>query len=242
MKVILTSKIRNLGSVGDVVIVKDGYGRNYLIPQGQAIIYSSINYEVFETKKQQFEEENKRKQAQAETYKKKLDNNYIILIESASEDGKLYGSISPSKLSSKINEIVGKDAVAKSQVFIKNPIKNTGYYNVTLMLHPEVIFGINVVAAASDQEAKLILKELKEPNKKEEVEKKTKPAVKEAEAVKEVKVKEELSKKKKDQQAVPKETKKEAKKEKDTKKVVKPKQEEKTKKSKKSKKESKKGK
>jgi len=179
MKVILTAKVRNLGNVGDTVEVKNGYGRNFLIPQGKAIIYSEANYKIFEKQKKKFEEENAKNMEEALATQKKLGNKKVILIESASEDGKLYGSISTTKLAAKLNSMLGADSVKKSQLIIKHPIKNTGEYIVTLALHAEVTFDISVVVATSDAEASEIMKKKTEkPVKEAKPAKEEKPAKK----------------------------------------------------------------
>jgi len=199
MKVILTAKVRNLGNVGDVVEVRNGYGRNFLIPEGQAIVYSVSNYKIFEQQKQKFEEENEKRKATALENQKKIENKKIVLIESASEDGKLYGSVSTTKLATKINNVLGKDTVKKAQLIIKQPIKNTGEYLVTLALHPEVMFDVVVIVATSDAEATTIMKKKTEKAKEEvkeaKSEKKKAEKTETLETEEEVEVKEESEKK-----------------------------------------------
>jgi large subunit ribosomal protein L9 len=195
MKVILTAKVRNLGNVGDIVEVKNGYGRNFLIPEGKAIVYSDANYKIFEKQKQKFEEENAKNIEVALTTQKKLENKKVILIESASEDGKLYGSISTTKLAAKINSMVGADSVKKSQLIIKHPIKNIGEYTVTLALHAEVTFNIDVIVATSDTEVSEMMKRKTEKSVKKEKAPKIEKEEKEEKAEKTEKVKKSEEKK-----------------------------------------------
>ena len=113
MKVILISKFANLGNVGDVINVKDGYGKNFLIPQKKAIFYSNTNYKLFEVKKEQFEVENQENISVAQKNKEKIDGKTITMIENASDDGKLYGSITTTVLTAPVNVAV---LLLKSQI------------------------------------------------------------------------------------------------------------------------------
>lgn len=170
MKVILKSKIKKLGNIGDVVDVKDGYGRNMLIPNGLAIFYTDKNYEVFKAKKAEIEKENQDKKAKAEELKNKIIAKEIVLIENAGDDGKLYGSITGIKLANFINSLLKINDVKKSNISLKEPIKNVGKFAIIVELHPEVSFEKDVIVARSKEEANKIKKgefELKKDDKKQ---------------------------------------------------------------------------
>lgn len=171
MKVILKSKIKKLGNIGDIVEVKDGYARNMLIPNGLALFYTDKNYESFKIKKAEIEKENQENKAKAEDLKNKILTKEIILIENAGDNGKLYGSITGAKLANFIN-FANKieNAVKKSNITLKEAIKNVGKYEIMIELHPEVSFEKIVIVARSKEEANKIKKgEFKlESEKKEE--------------------------------------------------------------------------
>lgn len=159
MKVILKSKIKKLGNIGDIVEVKDGYAKNMLIPNGLALFYTDKNYEAFKIKKAEIEKENQENKAKAEELKDKILAKEIILIENAGDDGKLYGSITGMKLANVINSLLKLDnAVKKSNVSLKEAIKNIGKYEIVLSLHPEVSFEKIVIVARSKEEANKIKK------------------------------------------------------------------------------------
>ena len=171
MKVILKSKIKKLGNIGDIVEVKDGYARNMLIPNGLALFYTDKNYESFKIKKAEIEKENQENKAKAENLKNKILTKEIILIENAGDDGKLYGSITGAKLANFINSANKiENAVKKSNITLKEAIKNVGKYEIIIELHPEVSFEKIVIVARSKEEANKIKKgEFKlESEKKEE--------------------------------------------------------------------------
>ena len=171
MKVILKSKIKKLGNIGDIVEVKDGYARNMLIPNGLALFYTDKNYESFKIKKAEIEKENQENKAKAEDLKNKVLTKEIILIENAGDDGKLYGSITGAKLANFINSANKiENAVKKSNITLKEAIKNVGKYEIMIELHPEVSFEKIVIVARSKEEANKIKKgEFKlESEKKEE--------------------------------------------------------------------------
>lgn len=171
MKVILKSKIKKLGNIGDIVEVKDGYARNMLIPNGLALFYTDKNYESFKIKKAEIEKENQENKAKAEDLKNKILTKEIILIENAGDDGKLYGSITGAKLANFINSANKiENAVKKSNITLKEAIKNVGKYEIIIELHPEVSFEKIVIVARSKEEANKIKKgEFKlESEKKEE--------------------------------------------------------------------------
>jgi large subunit ribosomal protein L9 len=182
MKVILISRVAKLGVVGDIVNVKDGYGKNFLIPQKKAIFFSTANYKVFEEKREHFEAENKEYFDAATINKSKLDGKNIIIIENASDDGRLYGSITTTTIANKINDIVGDKTVSRVDILLKKPIKELGVFDVKVDLYSDVIAQINIVVSRNDSESEtLIANHIAEIKKSKEEklksEKSTKPAV-----------------------------------------------------------------
>ena len=158
MKVILKSKIKKLGNIGDVVDVKDGYGRNMLIPNGLAIFYTDKNYEVFKVKKAEIEKQNQENKEKAEELKNKINSKYLVLIENAGDDGKLYGSITTVKLAQAINSLLNIKDLTKNNIYLKEAIKNVGKYDIIVELHPEVSFDKEIIIARSKEEATKIKK------------------------------------------------------------------------------------
>ncbi len=168
MKVILKSKIKKLGNIGDIVDVKDGYGRNMLIPNGLAIFYTDKNYEVFKVKKAEIEKQNQENKTKAEELKNKINSKDLILIENAGDDGKLYGSITTVKLAQAINSLFNIKDLTKNNVYLKEAIKNIGKYDIIVELHPEVSFDKEVIIARSKEEAAKIKKGEFETKKNEQ--------------------------------------------------------------------------
>lgn len=159
MKVILTSKIRNLGEIGDIKMVADGYGKNYLLPKKLAIIYSEANYKVFEEKKKLIEIENIAKKQKAEEIKTKLEKKDIVLIEGAGDNDRLYGSVSATKLANFVNNMIKEPkAIGRGDIFIKEPIKTLGKFTVVFNLHSDVSLEKDVIVARSKEEAEKIKK------------------------------------------------------------------------------------
>lgn len=158
MKIILKSKIKNLGNIGDVVDVKDGYAKNMLLPNNLAVFYTGKNYEVFKLKKDEIEKENAENKSKAETLKEKISAKDLVLIENAGDDGKLYGSVSGVKLANFINSLLKINDVKKSSIFLKEPVKSVGKYSIIVELHPEVSFEKEIIVARSKEEAAKIKK------------------------------------------------------------------------------------
>ncbi|MDD2840568.1 MAG: 50S ribosomal protein L9 [Rickettsiales bacterium] len=158
MKVILKSKIKNLGNIGDIVDVKDGYAKNMLLVNNLAVFYTEKNYEVFKIKKVEIENENAENKLKAEALKEKIIGKDLILIENAGDDGKLYGSVSGVKLANFINATLKVTDVKKSNIFLREPIKSVGKYLVIVELHPEVSFDKEIIIARSKEEAAKIKK------------------------------------------------------------------------------------
>jgi len=169
MKVILIDVLPKLGKIGDVVVVKNGYAKNFLIPNKKAICFTNDNYKTFEAKKNHFELESAKKLDISNKVKSALEGKDIVIIENASDDGRLYGSVNSSVISSKINEAVGEKLVEKSSIFLNKPIKEVGIYDIKLVLHSESAFVIKLVVSRSDSEAQALLNPSKKSKSKEKV-------------------------------------------------------------------------
>ena len=153
MDIILLERIEKLGSIGDVVTVKDGYARNFLLPQKKALRANEANIESFEAKKAQLEADNLETKKEAEAVAAKLDGQTFIVIRSASDAGALYGSVSARDVADAVTEAGHK--VLKSAVVLEKPIKTLGITTVKLVLHPEVTVSAKVNVARSPEEAEL---------------------------------------------------------------------------------------
>lgn len=153
MDVILLERIEKLGVIGDIVTVKNGYARNYLLPNKKALRANEANKKVFEANRERLEAENAEKRTSAETRGKDIDGKQIVLIRASSNAGQLYGSVS-------VRDIVEKLAedgieIEKSMVVLEKPIKALGVYDVRIKLHPEVDITVQANVARSEDEAEL---------------------------------------------------------------------------------------
>ena len=153
MDIILLQRIEKLGSIGDVVTVKDGYARNYLLPQKKALRANEANKKVFEANRERLEQENAERRSEAEKAGTKVDGAEIILLRAASNTGQLYGSVNVRDIVNGLNE-QGHE-IDKKQVIMGNPIKSIGMHDVRVDLHPEVSVTIKANVARSDDEAEL---------------------------------------------------------------------------------------
>ncbi|MEQ9693252.1 50S ribosomal protein L9 [Shimia sp. SDUM112013] len=153
MQVILLERVAKLGQMGDVVDVKPGYARNFLLPQGKALTASAANVANFEAQKAQLEARNLETKKEAEALGEKLDGQQFIVIRSASDAGALYGSVTPRDAADAASE--GGFSVDKKQVVLSRPIKELGLHDVHVMLHPEVDVTIQLNVARSAEEAEL---------------------------------------------------------------------------------------
>lgn len=153
MDVILLERIEKLGSIGDVVTVKNGYARNFLLPNKKALRANEANRQVFEANRERLEAENAEKRTAAETRAKDIDGVQIVLIRASSNAGQLYGSVSVRDIVEKLSQ--DGIEIEKSMVVLEKPIKNLGVYDVRVKLHPEVDTTIQVNVARSDDEAEL---------------------------------------------------------------------------------------
>ena len=153
MEVILLERIEKLGTIGDVVKVKNGYARNFLLPRGKALRANESNRKVFEANREKIEASNAERRGGAEAEAKKIDGAKVQLIRQASNTGQLYGSVSARDLAEALEAEGHK--VAKNQIVLDRPIKAIGIQDVKIALHPEVSVTITVNIARSPEEAEL---------------------------------------------------------------------------------------
>ncbi len=151
MQVVLLERIAKLGQMGDVVTVKDGYARNFLLPQGKALRANKSNLERFEQDRAQLEARNLERKQDAEAVNAKLDGQTFVVIRSSGDTGQLYGSVSPRDISDLLSE--GGFDTARNQVVLSQPIKNLGLHTVAVNLHPEVTSSVIVNVARTLDEA-----------------------------------------------------------------------------------------
>ena len=153
MDIILLQRIEKLGSIGDVVTVKDGYARNFLLPQKKALRANEANKKVFEANRDRLEKENAERRSEAEKSGEKVQGEEIVLIRAASNTGQLYGSVNVRDIIAGLTE-KGHE-IDKKQVIMGSPIKSIGMHDVTVALHPEVHVTVKANVARSDDEAEL---------------------------------------------------------------------------------------
>lgn len=153
MDVVLLERVAKLGQMGDVVSVKQGYARNFLLPQGKALRATETNLKQFEAQRAQLEARNLETKKEAEDLGGRLDGQSFIVIRSASDAGSLYGSVSPRDIADIATE--GGFSVDRGQVVLNAPIKELGLHDVSVTLHPEVAVSININVARSQDEAEL---------------------------------------------------------------------------------------
>ena len=153
MQVILLERVSKLGQMGDVVDVKPGYARNFLLPQGKAKTASETNIAAFEKQKSQLEAQNLETKKEADALLGKLDGQTFIVIRSASDSGALYGSVSPRDAA----EVATSEgfSINRKQISLVKPIKELGRHEVSVVLHPEVTATIVLNVARSNEEADL---------------------------------------------------------------------------------------
>lgn len=153
MQVILLERVAKLGQMGEVVNVRDGYARNFLLPQGKALRANEANIKRFETEKAQIETRSLETRKEAEAISAKLDGQQFIVIRSASDAGALYGSVTTRDAADAASG--AGFSVDKKQVALDRPIKELGLHSVTVTLHPEVEVKITLNVARSAEEAEL---------------------------------------------------------------------------------------
>ena len=153
MDIILLERIEKLGTIGDVVTVKDGYARNFLLPNKKALRANSANKAVFEANRERLEKENAEKAADAGKIGEKVDGAEVVLIRASSNSGQLYGSVTVRDIVEGLTE-QGHE-VTKKQVILGHPIKTIGMFDVNVRLHAEVDVTVKANVARSDDEAEL---------------------------------------------------------------------------------------
>ncbi|MDR3494609.1 MAG: 50S ribosomal protein L9 [Ancalomicrobiaceae bacterium] len=151
MEIILLERIGRLGQIGDVVRVKDGFARNYLLPRNKALRANKANRERFELERVQIEARNLELKSEAATVAEKLDGQSFIVVRQAGEMGQLYGSVSSRDISELI--VAAGFTISRTQVVLDQPIKTIGVKTVVIALHPEVTAKVSVNVARSADEA-----------------------------------------------------------------------------------------
>ena len=151
MQIILLEKIEKLGKLGDIISVKDGYARNYLLPQKKALRASEKNKKIFESKKLEIEKENENQKSQAHVIADKIKDISITLIRQASDQGQLYGSVSSKDISNYINK--AEKLIAPKQIRLLKTIKTLGLFEIEIYPHPEVKVSLKLNIARSTEEA-----------------------------------------------------------------------------------------
>lgn len=159
MEIILIEPVRKLGNIGDIVTVKDGFGRNFLIPQGKAIRATKSNKEVFEARKADLEKKYQEARSKAEVVANKINNEIIELIRQASDDNRLYGSVTAKEISQIFKE---RDLDIKTSIIDTNgPLKTIGVHKVLVNLYGDLTATIFVNIAKSESEAHETTKDFK---------------------------------------------------------------------------------
>ena len=151
MDVILLERIAKLGQMGDTVTVKDGYARNFLLPQGKALRANKANMAHFESQRAHLEARNLERKSEAEAVSERLSGNTYVAVRSAGETGQLYGSVAARDIVATLEE--AGFSVGRSQIELRSPIKVIGLHNVLIALHPEVEAEVTMNVARSEDEA-----------------------------------------------------------------------------------------
>jgi len=149
MEVILLERIEKLGNMGDVVNVKPGFGRNFLLPQEKALRATKANLARFEAEREYLEQRNAENRDNAAADGEKLDGTKVILIRKAGDTGNLYGSVSARDIAESLED----KGVKRNMIVLENPIKTLGLHGVKVKLHPEVLVDVEVNVARSEDEA-----------------------------------------------------------------------------------------
>jgi large subunit ribosomal protein L9 len=154
MEVILLERVANLGQMGEVVRVKDGFARNFLLPRGKALRATEDNRKRFETMKVELEARNLELKSEAEKVGRKLDGQRFTVLRQAAEGGQLYGSVSPRDIAALASD--KGFVLSRGQIALNTPIKMIGLHKVPVTLHPEVEVTINITVARNADEAERI--------------------------------------------------------------------------------------
>jgi large subunit ribosomal protein L9 len=151
MKVVLLQRVEKLGLMGEIVDVKTGYARNYLIPTKKALRASKENIAFFESQSNVLESQNIETKKEATTIANKIENSFYVMVRQAGDSGQLYGSVTSRDISVILSDI--GIAIKRNQVQLLNPIKILGIHDVKIMLHPEVSIIIKINVARTEEEA-----------------------------------------------------------------------------------------
>ena len=152
MNIILLERIDKLGQMGELVSVKSGYARNFLLPKGKAVFASKQNIKMFEERKSQLEGENITRKKEAQSLADNVNFKEVVLIRAASESGQLYGSVSAKDISNAVTE--SGLSINKSQVVLNKAIKTLSYEDISIKLHPEISINLKLNIARSIEESK----------------------------------------------------------------------------------------
>jgi large subunit ribosomal protein L9 len=153
MDIILLERVEKLGAIGDVVSVKDGYARNYLLPNKKALRANERNKKVFEANRAKIEADNAERRTAAQAHSGDVEGKQVVLIRASSNSGQLYGSVSVRDIVDALNADGAN--VAKNMIVLERPIKTLGIFDVKVNLHPEVSVNVKVNVARSSDEAEL---------------------------------------------------------------------------------------
>jgi large subunit ribosomal protein L9 len=153
MEIILLERVEKLGAIGDVVNVKPGFARNFLLPRGKALRASEANKKKFEADRARIEADNAKRRDIARAEAKDVDGASVTMIRQASQTGQLYGSVAARDLAEVL--VAGGHKVTKAQIVLDKPIKALGIHDVKVALHPEVVVLVKVNIARSPEEAEL---------------------------------------------------------------------------------------
>ncbi|GAA0865991.1 50S ribosomal protein L9 [Sphingopyxis soli] len=154
MEIILLERIEKLGGIGDVVTVKNGFARNFLLPNNKALRANEANRKLFEANRSKIEADNAERRTAAEGHAKDVDGKQVVLIRQASNTGQLYGSVSVRDIVDALVED-GAATITKAMVELERPIKSLGLFDVKVKLHPEVVVTVQVNVARSPDEAEM---------------------------------------------------------------------------------------
>tara|TARA_B100001059_G_C17603124_1_gene460601 strand:+ start:106 stop:765 length:660 start_codon:yes stop_codon:yes gene_type:complete len=152
MNIILLERVDKLGQIGEMVSVKSGFARNFLLPQGKAVLASKENMKLFEERKSQLEGENIARKKEAQNLANNMSFKEVVLIRAASESGQLYGSVSAKDISNAVTK--AGLSINKSQVDLNKALKTLSYEDISIKLHPEVSINLKLNIARSLEEAK----------------------------------------------------------------------------------------
>jgi large subunit ribosomal protein L9 len=153
MQVILLERIEKLGQMGDIVTVKNGFGRNYLVPHGKALRATKTNLAEFERRRVQLEAQNLERKEEATAAAGKIDGRRVVVIRQAGEGGQLYGSVNARDIAAAFTE--AGVTFNRQQVRLTSPLKTLGIHQVRVALHPEVMIAVEVNIARSPEEAEI---------------------------------------------------------------------------------------